>query len=528
MAQPLHRLRRADQFAGAATAGILLAGLLVDLARRRRAADRTGMREFIRHRVRRPLVDDDADDLRDDVARPLDHDGVADANVVALADRLAVRIEALDVILVVQRDVLDDDAADRDRRQPRHRRQRAGAADLDIDLVDRGRCLLGREFVGDGPARLAGDETPATLQFELVDLVDDAVDVVAERRALFLDQLVLGDQVVDRFRPHHQRAYPEPPFGEFPHRLILRRRRVLGGVAPGIGEEIEVAAGGDGGILLAQRAGRRVARIDIVLAAGGRRALLERLEFRIGHVDLAAYLDGFGPACALQPVRNVGDRPQIGGDVLAHRAVATCRALHEHTVLVTQRRRQPVDLRFRREGDVEVLVALEEPPAAIEEVDHVLVRIGLGEAEHRHGMAHLGEAFRRRRADPERRRILANQGREPVLDGEVAAAQRVIVGVRDRRRVLGVVAPVMFGDLAGQSFQLGGRLLQVKRFDVFFGERGHGNFRGCFGCGLWPDRGCGFKRGAHHHCHTRKSPSGLCREMLPCGRWEAGRRVGAS
>jgi hypothetical protein len=35
----------------------------------------------------------------------------------------------------VQRRIRDDDAADGDRRQPRHRRQRAGAADLDVDLL---------------------------------------------------------------------------------------------------------------------------------------------------------------------------------------------------------------------------------------------------------------------------------------------------------------------------------------------------------------------------------------------------------
>ena len=53
MAQRLHRLRRADQLARAAPAGILLAGLLVDLPRRRRTADRAGMREFVGH-ARRP------------------------------------------------------------------------------------------------------------------------------------------------------------------------------------------------------------------------------------------------------------------------------------------------------------------------------------------------------------------------------------------------------------------------------------------------------------------------------------------
>ena len=63
------------------------------------------------------------DDLRDDVARALKHDAVADAGV-----------EPFDLVRIVQRGVGDDHAADRHRLEPRDRGQRAGAADLDVDL----------------------------------------------------------------------------------------------------------------------------------------------------------------------------------------------------------------------------------------------------------------------------------------------------------------------------------------------------------------------------------------------------------
>ena len=66
------------------------------------------------------------------------------------------------------------------------------------------------------------------------------------------------------------------------------------------------------------------------------------------------------------------------------RAVAARRALHENAVLVAQRRRQPVDLGLGGEHQLEILVALEEALAALGEVDHVLVGVGLGEAQHRH------------------------------------------------------------------------------------------------------------------------------------------------
>ena len=54
-----------------------------------------------------------------------------------------------------------------------------------------GRRPLGGEFVRDRPARAARDEAEPLLQREVVDLVDDAVDVIAEARALSLDGAVM-------------------------------------------------------------------------------------------------------------------------------------------------------------------------------------------------------------------------------------------------------------------------------------------------------------------------------------------------
>ena len=97
-----------------------------------------------------------------------------------LAERLAVAADALDVVLVVQRDVLHDHAADADRLELADRRERAGAADLDLDVLEHGDGALGRELVRDRPARRARDEAEPLLPVEAVDLVDDAVDVVVE------------------------------------------------------------------------------------------------------------------------------------------------------------------------------------------------------------------------------------------------------------------------------------------------------------------------------------------------------------
>ena len=102
-----------------------LAGLLVDLAHGVAAAGRADLGKLVGLGALGPLVEHDADDLRDDVAGALHDHRVADADVLAR-----------DLVLVVQRGVGDDDAADRDRLQLGDRRQRAGAADLDLDVVE--------------------------------------------------------------------------------------------------------------------------------------------------------------------------------------------------------------------------------------------------------------------------------------------------------------------------------------------------------------------------------------------------------
>ena len=94
--------------------------------------------------------------------------------------------EAPHLVHVVQRGVADRDAADEHRRQPRHRRDRPGAPDLELDVEQRGHFLLRRELVRDRPARRARDEAEPLLQRHAVDLEHDAVDVVAQRGAPLL------------------------------------------------------------------------------------------------------------------------------------------------------------------------------------------------------------------------------------------------------------------------------------------------------------------------------------------------------
>ena len=109
-------------------------------------------------------------------ARWIDH-RVADADVARRDRRWRCSF------LVVQRGVGHDDAADGHRLEPRHRRQRAGAADLDVDAVSIVVACSAGNLWAIAQRGLRDDEAEPRLQVEPVDLVDDAVDVVAERRA---------------------------------------------------------------------------------------------------------------------------------------------------------------------------------------------------------------------------------------------------------------------------------------------------------------------------------------------------------
>ena len=145
-------------------------------------------------------VDDRADDLGDHVAGLAQHHGVADEHALAL-----------DLGGVVQRRQLDGRAADEDRLHHAVRRDPAGAADVDPDVEQLGGDLLGRVLERDRPARRPRRRPEPALHRHLVDLDDDAVDLVLDVvpvLAVVVDVRLHAGQVVDDLEPVADRQAP--------------------------------------------------------------------------------------------------------------------------------------------------------------------------------------------------------------------------------------------------------------------------------------------------------------------------------
>src|SRR2546430_11604872 len=91
-----------------------------------RAAHRTALRQLYRPGVLSPPVGHHAHHFGDHIPGAAHHHGVSDPHVLAVH-----------LVDVVQRDVAHRHAAHEHRREPRHRRERSGAADLELDEIGR-------------------------------------------------------------------------------------------------------------------------------------------------------------------------------------------------------------------------------------------------------------------------------------------------------------------------------------------------------------------------------------------------------
>ncbi len=144
------------------------------------------------------------------------------------------------------------------------RRQRPCPPDVRNDVLDDGLDLLGRELVGDRPARRPADHAEPLLLVESIDLDDDAVGLVREGVSILAPGLGEDDDALDVEARLAVRIDREAEGLEALQRrrlgIDLRRAAFLQElVRPGR----EQPVGRNSRILLAERTGPGVARIGV-------------------------------------------------------------------------------------------------------------------------------------------------------------------------------------------------------------------------------------------------------------------------
>ena len=325
-------------------------------------ANRAGLGKNKRSGLRRPFLKHRAQDLRDDVARALHDDRIADADILAR-----------DLVLVVKRCVLHDDAANGDGREFRHRRQRACAADLNIDVLQHGHRLLGGKFVRRRPARRPRYKAEPLLQVEPVHLVDHAVDIVAERGAVQLDGAIRLQHLLDH-PAHPQRRHGKAPARDRLQDTVVRIGGQLARLTPAPGEKAQGSRRRDRRIELAQRPRRSVARVREDLSARLELPLIEVGKIGVRHIDFAAHFEhardspgllaAFG-ICAMVRTFAVTSSPSEPSP----RVAATTKL----APLIAQRNRQAIDLVLGSKVQRRVGRELQEAPYPCSELFDILI-----------------------------------------------------------------------------------------------------------------------------------------------------------
>ena len=453
MLQPLHRLRRADQPAGAA------AHHIIANPHRMAATGRADIREDKCRAPPRPIGIHHRNNLRNNIARALQNHPVPRADILAR-----------NLILIVQGGVRNRNAAHHHRLHHRARRQRPGAADLNVDAQQSGDGLLSREFPGNRPARRAADKTQPGLPIQPVELIDHAINLIGEAGP-FTGHAGLKIRSLGGIEPAAQRVHRKSPAAQNLQPAMMRLSRWLGRLAHCIGKKLQRPLRGDRRIKLPQRPSGGIARIDRhghsgakllpsiapPLPLGQSRLLLRPIgqKIRPGHKNLAANFNAGGEG-RLQPQRQVGQGAQIRRNILPHRAIAPRPAPGKAPILIKQIDRETIDLRLPHNLHRLALRQGQEAADAGAELGKILRRKRIVQAEHRHAMGEGGKTLGRAGPHPPGGAILADQRREQRLQFQVAAHQRVIFSIGNFGRIALMIGRIMPGNLSRQAGQFGG------------------------------------------------------------------------
>ena len=298
----------------------------------------------------------------------------------------------------MQRRQLHDRTGDANRPELRERRRPAGAPYRDQDVLEQGGLLLGRELVRHGPPGRVRGRPEARVELPVLHFHDNPVDLVAEPVPPRLEVPAVGEHRLEvrhdlRLRVDGQARAAQQVQGA---RLRRKARHPVHLVEEGA----ERPAGGDGRVLLAKRSRGRVSWVGKGPEPGRGLAAVQLLERGHREVDLATYLGDLRDLTRRQgqDVRDGGNGAHIRRHVLADASVTAGGAAQQAAVLVGERDRQAVDLRFTHER--RSVLGSQQPLQPGAPGEDLLESGDLVQAHH--GRAVRDGREQRRRRDPDR------------------------------------------------------------------------------------------------------------------------------
>ena len=203
-----------------------------------------------------PLRFDDLYDLRDDVSRPLDDNGVAYANVLLF-----------DLIHVVERRPAHCDACDFDGFHDGDGSEYACASHMHADIFDDGLFLCRGEFTRNGPTRTSGYCAQPLLDFNFVYLDHDPIDFIWQLLPDLIDVVIVCDALMDIPGLFYMGVDPEAPVAKGLQDIPVSFKCFSGNHADAVTEDLQGSSRGYPGIQLPQRAGGRIPGIGKGLLA---------------------------------------------------------------------------------------------------------------------------------------------------------------------------------------------------------------------------------------------------------------------
>ena len=328
--------------------------------------------------------------VRYDVSRPFDQDRITDPNILAI-----------DLILVMQRDMSNFNTADVHRFERSDWRQSSGTSDIGFNVLDTRALLKWWKLPRYGPTRVGRARSKTLLSRQAIELENATVDLVGKPFTAAFHLVKPINRLVERLEatPIGVRFQTESlhQLQAFPVRVGTSGR--CGRHFPN--ENMERPLRSDSRIELPQAPRSGIARIGECLCAKALLMPVELLEFFLVHVDFAAQdeLPGSAstfPLSGRKPQRNLAYGFHVDGDVFAAVAIAARGSGNQISIVVNNLHASSVVLRFTDQNALcfaQLLTA-----GLIETPKLVFVPYRLN-AEHRSFMADRNKTFSRLASD---------------------------------------------------------------------------------------------------------------------------------